>query len=57
VFRRQPIIDGDDSPAAFLGQFLTDVVVGVEPADDEAAAVEVHENRPVTLAGPVDTGV
>ena len=46
VLGRQPVVDGDDRDAAGRGQGADGAVVGVEVADDPAAAVEVHEHRP-----------
>ena len=45
VFGRQAVIDGDDGAADAVGQRAADGVVGVQVADDPAAAVVVDDGR------------
>ncbi len=43
MFRREAVIDRDNRAAGGLGQGAAQAVVGIETADDKAAAVKEHE--------------
>ena len=59
MFGRQPVVDGHHDRAGAHGMLAAGAVVGVEVADDEAAAMEKHhDGRCCTVAGtswrPID---
>jgi hypothetical protein len=55
VLGREAIVDGDHDQLAFMGELAAHHVMGVEIADDEAAAVQEHQTRreAVRLAHPL----
>ena len=46
VLRREPVVDRQDAHACLAGEEAAGLIVGVEIADDPAAAVQVDEQRP-----------
>ena len=45
VLGREPVIDGNDNELTFVGQLTAHHVMGIEIADDPAAAMKEHQAR------------
>jgi len=54
VFGCQPVADGDDDGLRTVGQQATEVVVGVDTAEDESPTVVEGDRRQVLAIGCVD---